>query len=155
VVFPNDALEMIAALLGGASRDVLIPYILSASAITLSVLQRREGFVVAPHRLPMLAVLHFRPGISQAELARHLGVRRATIGPKVADCMGEGLVERQRSASDTRRFALKLSAAGSKIVSEAVRLSPQWEREVAGVLTLAERRTLRQLLIKVLTRNGA
>ena len=143
---------MIATLLGGPERGVLIPYILSASAVALSVIQRRETFVVAPHRLPVLAVLHFRPGISQADLARHLGVRRATIGPKVADCIAKRLVIRTRSSTDTRRYQLYLSEEGARIVSEAARQSPRWEKEVSDALTEAERRTLRQLLIKLLAR---
>ena len=104
---------------------------------------------VTPAIIGAVTLIAERPGISQAELARVIGLERATVGATVARAIAAGLVRRDVSTDDGRRYVLGLTAAGQKMLAALRHRIATHEAHVAGHLTLAERRQLRGLLHKL------
>jgi DNA-binding MarR family transcriptional regulator len=107
---------------------------------------RRE---VTPAVIGVLAMLAERPDISQARLARLVGLERATIGTTVARAIAAGLVVRQHARGDGRSYALSLSPRGERMLRTLRRRIAAHERAAGAHLTRAERVALRALLHKL------
>jgi len=104
---------------------------------------------VTPAIIGVVAMLAECPGISQATLARRIGLERATIGTTVARAMTAGLVVRQDAHGDARSYALSLSPAGERMLRTLRRRIADHEAAAGAHLTADERRTLRALLHKL------
>src|SRR6187402_1776664 len=101
---------------------------------------------VTPAIIGVVAMLAECPGISQATLARRIGLERATIGTTVARAIAGGLVVRRDAHGDARSYALSLSAAGERTLRTLRRRIATHEGTTSTHLSVAERRTLRHLL---------
>lgn len=104
---------------------------------------------VTPAIIGVVATLAAYPGISQAMLARRMGLERATVGTTVARAIEAGLVERRDAHGDARSYALSLSPAGDRMLRTLRRRIADHEAAAGGHLTAEERRTLRALLHKL------
>jgi DNA-binding MarR family transcriptional regulator len=96
-----------------------------------------------------VALVEAHPGISQIELAKLIRLERATIGDRVARCIGAGLIRRDDSAHDRRKYALYPTARGSRILEHLRESIPAHEQEFTAGLTAEERLTLVRLLDKL------
>lgn len=101
---------------------------------------------VTPAVIGVISLVAAHPGISQAELARLIGLERATVGSTVSRAVRAGLVLRTDAAGDARRYALTLTARGRQRLRSLKRRIAVHEAFVAGHLTDRERRQLRDLL---------
>ena len=111
---------------------------------------RRVGLgEVTPAVIGVVAMLAESPGISQAMLARRIGLERATIGTSVARAIAAGLVVRQDAHGDARSYALWLSPAGERMLRTLRRRITEHEGATGTHLTASERRALRHLLHKL------
>ncbi len=104
---------------------------------------------ISPNVIGVLALLSLRPGISQAELARLIGLERATVGVIVARAIEGGFVRRTASNKDARRYSLHLTAGGEQMLAKVRQRIPEHEKYAAGRLTAGERLQLRALLDKL------
>jgi DNA-binding MarR family transcriptional regulator len=104
---------------------------------------------VTPAIIGVLAALAECPGISQAKLARLIGLERATVGTTVARASAAGLVVRQDAHADARSYTLSLSPRGARMLRTLRRRIAAHESEAGARLTAEERRTLRSLLHKL------
>ena len=104
---------------------------------------------VTPAVIGAVAMVAECPGISQAMLARRIGIERATIGPTIARAIAAGLVVRQDAHGDARSYALSLSPAGQRMLRTLQRRIAEHEVSTSRHLTTNERRTLRDLLHKL------
>jgi len=102
------------------------------------------------HLIGTPALLARYPGLSQAELASFLGTERATAGLQVAQCLERGLVRRTRSNWDGRRYELRVTEKGLRMLAVARRVLPEYEDLFASALTARERATLRRLLMRLI-----
>lgn len=105
---------------------------------------------VTPAIIGVLAMLAEFPGISQAKLARLIGLERATIGTTVARAIAAGLVVRQDAHADARSYTLSLSPRGSRMLRTLRRRIAAHESEAGAHLTEGERHMLRSLLHKLI-----
>jgi DNA-binding MarR family transcriptional regulator len=104
---------------------------------------------VTPAMIGVVALLAENPGISQAKLARLIGLERATIGTTVARAIAAGLVDRRHANDDGRSYALFLSPRGERMLDTLRRRIADHEKTAGGHLTASERRALRTLLHKL------
>jgi DNA-binding MarR family transcriptional regulator len=88
------------------------------------------------------------PGITPAELAERMGVRRATVAGVVAAFLRQGLVRKQRSETDGRVSHLHLTEAARRIVEYRRQMYRAAARHVASVTSPAERRELVRIMGK-------
>ena len=85
-------------------------------------------------------------GISQSALAKALGVERATLGEAVDRLVRDGRLERRAAPGDRRSHALHLTPDGQTFLDALAPALEAHERAVAERLSAAERRTLVNLL---------
>src|SRR5690606_6634485 len=104
---------------------------------------------VTPAIIGIIAMLAGRPGISQATLARLMGLERATVGTTVGRAIAAGLVVRQEARGDARSYALSLSPQGERMLRSLRRRIAAHEAAAGGHLSARERRVLRALLHKL------
>ena len=105
---------------------------------------------VTPAIIGVIAMLAERPGISQATLARLIGLERATIGSTVARAMAAGLRRADRRAR--RRPQLRPCRShrrGERMLRALRQRIAEHEKAAGAHLTVGERRTLRALLHKL------
>ena len=104
---------------------------------------------ITPAMIGVVTLLARNPGISQAELARLIGLERATVGATVARMITAGLVVRHDARHDGRSYSLYLSPRGQQMLRTIRGRIARHEAGAGGRLTSAERRQLRDLLAKL------
>jgi DNA-binding MarR family transcriptional regulator len=104
---------------------------------------------ITPNLIGVLALLATYPGMSQAEMARLIGLERATVGIQVARAISCGFVRRDDNTQRGRRYALYLTPQGKEMLARLRRRIPRHERTAGARLSLPERRQLRALLNKL------
>jgi len=110
---------------------------------------RLGGRSASPGELGLLVLVRHNPGISQAALARGLGIDRSTLQPILDRLQARALLRRDPVPEDARRHALALTAAGSRALAAALVQVRRHEARLAAPLDRAEAATLHALLDKV------
>lgn len=67
---------------------------------------------ISPGQAGVLILVKNNPGISQAALARAIGVERATLGETIGFLESRNWIRRKVSETDRRSYALELNAPG-------------------------------------------
>ncbi len=99
--------------------------------------------------LTVLSAIAAEPGQNQRGVGERLRIDRTTVVALTDDLEDAGLVERRRGA-DRRMFALYLTPAGRDRLTELNELTAELHERFLVNLSVEERETLRQLLIKLL-----
>jgi len=109
---------------------------------------------VKPPTYGVLNVVGQRGPISQREVCDVLGVHPSDMVEIMDIVEREGWVERRRDPDDRRRYQLTLTPAGRRIRSRYDAIAAEAEALVLEPLTEAERRTLLDLVNKVVATTG-
>jgi DNA-binding MarR family transcriptional regulator len=104
---------------------------------------------ITPNLIGVLALLADQPGMSQADLARVIGLERATVGDQVARAISLGFVSRDKKLGKGRRYALHLTVRGRSMLAKLRGRIPRHERSAGARLSPRERKQLRALLTKL------
>jgi DNA-binding MarR family transcriptional regulator len=83
---------------------------------------------------------------SQAELADALGIDRSNLATIVADLCERGLAKRSRHEADRRRYVLRLSRTGERLLSRTEGAIASAEEEILAPLDQGQREQLYALL---------
>ncbi len=114
-------------------------------------MERGTGFAaIKPAAIGIPALLKAHPGLSQTELADLMGIERMTAGVHVARCIRRGLVRRECSVSDRRKYRLYITAKGLAKLRRIAALIPRHEQHLFGGLSRGERATLYRVLRKLI-----
>lgn len=103
---------------------------------------------VTPGQAGILILIRNNPGISQAALARAIGVERATLGQIIAGMEDNSWVVRQPSHTDKRSFALSLSASGREFLANVLEKIAVHEQAMTAHMSARESREFLRLLLK-------
>jgi len=106
---------------------------------------------ITPGQLGLLVLIATNPGVSQAELAREIGVERSTLGEFIDRFAARQWVERRRVPSDRRIFAIHLTPEGQRYLTEVLPDVEAHEREFTQALSTQELDTLKHLLKKLVS----
>jgi DNA-binding MarR family transcriptional regulator len=98
-----------------------------------------------------LSVIATEGPLSQQRLGEHAAMDRTTVVAIVDGLEEAGYVERRRDPSDRRAYALEATAAGREWLDDARAIILGAEDEFLAPLTTGERRTLVELLQRLLT----
>ena len=109
---------------------------------------------VTTGQLPVLLVLFEEDGLTQAELARAVGIEQPTMALTLRRMERDGLVTRTRDASDARRSHVKLTAAAKRKKNAVLRIRDEIDAQVMSAFSPAEQKTLRKLAIRLVTQLG-
>ena len=103
---------------------------------------------ITPGQAGILILIGNNPAISQAALARAIGVERATLGQIITDMETKSWVERHPSHSDKRSNALKLSSSGKAFLEQVLEKIAVHEQDLSAHLSAKERQEFLRLLVK-------
>ena len=103
-----------------------------------------EPLRIEPRDFGTLTALEATGPVSQAELARHMGVSGASMVQIVDDLERRGLVERRRLATDRRTQVLHLRPEVPDVLAEAARLAAA---EIAAVLAALSKPQSKRLVV--------
>jgi DNA-binding MarR family transcriptional regulator len=141
---------MIEAQLSPEGEPVLGLYLHVAYHRVMASFGRKVGHgEVTPAIIGAVALIAEYPGISQARLARRIGLERATIGTTVARAIRAGFVARRDAHGDARSYHLSLTPSGQRMLRTLRRRIAAHEAAAGAHLSAEERRTLRSLLHKL------
>jgi MarR family transcriptional regulator, lower aerobic nicotinate degradation pathway regulator len=118
------------------------------------VSERLAAEGIRRHHFSVLVALDDDGPSSQAALGRRLWIDRSDMVAVINDLEQDGLVARDRDERDRRRNVIRLTPAGRRALK---RLDARVEEAQAALLkplTAAERRTLEQLLTRVVEHPG-
>jgi DNA-binding MarR family transcriptional regulator len=110
-----------------------------------------EPLRIEPRDFGTLTALQATGPLSQAELARHMGVSGASMVQIVDDLEARGLLERQRLASDRRTQVLHLRGEVDVVLADATRLAHVQTSEMFITLSKRGTKRLMALLQRVVT----
>ncbi len=110
-----------------------------------------EPLRIEPRDFGTLTALQATGPISQAVLARHMGVSGASMVQIVDDLESRGLVERRRLATDRRTQVLHLLPDVPEVLAEASRLAREHVRSLLGDLSTSSGQRLVVLMQRLVT----
>lgn len=111
-------------------------------------LLRRVGVPGAHYTV--LISLQTTPGMTGAELARHVGVTPQAVAPLISKLTDRGLVERRTHPRHRSVQELHLTDAGRKELAKAEGVISDLERHIRESLGIGRYRQLRELLGQVI-----
>ncbi len=137
----------------------LLPHkALLSTYYTASQLRRRAGEFFQPFGLTdvqfnlMMLLRHqsgSAKGLTQAELSRMMLVNRANITPLIDRMERAGLVARTSAPADRRSNIIKLTAHGSRLLSQVEPLYADEVKRIMAILNQREQKKLVEMLAKV------
>jgi DNA-binding MarR family transcriptional regulator len=107
-----------------------------------------------PQQAGVLRILGQSEGISQQELAARLEMHASRLVGVVDTLEKRGLVARQSSATDRRVYALHLTEAGRRTLTELGEIAREHDNAICDGLSAPERAQLFHLLERVAERLG-
>jgi DNA-binding MarR family transcriptional regulator len=124
-----------------------------------NALSARSIAVSAPHRLPtgsltVLALIAANPGSSQTALANRAGLNKSALVGIVDQLERQGLVERDRAASDRRRYQVSVTREGDKAMRELFAAVDREELDLRVALGKRDTTELLALLDKAIAALG-
>ena len=102
-----------------------------------------------------MIAIHESPGMDQNTLAASLVLDRTTMSAIVFELEKKGLIEREVNDADRRARKLHLTSAGRKLHDRLRPLTVAAQQRILSVLSAAERKTLIELLVRVIEGNLA
>jgi len=108
--------------------------------------ERLAPLGISPRAYGVLSNLAGAASQTQQQLADALGIHRNNMVGLIDEMEGAGWVRRYRSAQDRRAFEVRLTRAGSALVSRVNRLIPALEHELGQGLNDREREMMVTLL---------
>ena len=119
-------------------------------ALARSMARGSRFAAIKPAAIGIPALLKAHPGLSQTELADLMGIERMTAGIQVKRCIRHGLVRRERSAEDRRKYRLYVTTRGLANLRRIASLIPLHEQYLFGRFSRSERAALHRLLRKLI-----
>lgn len=89
----------------------------------------------------VLSAVEAREGLTQTDLVRATGIDRSTLADMVARMIAKGLLVRERSQSDARANAVRLSETGAAVLQEARPKMAQADAQLMRLVSGSKRET--------------
>ncbi|WP_163511433.1 MarR family winged helix-turn-helix transcriptional regulator [Fodinicola acaciae] len=115
---------------------------------------RAREIGLTPPQVGILGLIARSPGQSQQAVATALGLLPSRLVGFVDDLEDQGLLERVRSRTDRRNYALQLTEAGRRKLGEIGRVGREHEQDIFGNLTDEQHTELVRLLQRVADEQG-
>jgi len=118
-------------------------------AVSTRFAERLEPLGIEPRDFGLLRAVAAAEGPSQQALGEQLRIPPSRMVAFIDALEGRRLIERRPHPSDRRAHALYLTARGRKLLEKAFAVAVEFERELCGRLSRAERERLLALLGEV------
>jgi DNA-binding MarR family transcriptional regulator len=114
-----------------------------------------EGTGLIPLEFGAMIHLHDTPGLDQNTLAERMALDRTSTSALVYRLEQQGLIERAVNGADRRARVLRLTPAGKALHDRQRPKGWAAQERILSVLTAAERRSLIDMLVRVIDANQA
>jgi DNA-binding MarR family transcriptional regulator len=114
-----------------------------------------QGTGLMPLEFGVMIYLHERPGLDQNTLADAMALDRTTTSAIVYRLEQQGLIERAVNGHDRRARVLRLTRKGQALHDRQRPKGQAAQDRILSVLTAAERRSLIDMLVRVIEANRA
>ena len=94
---------------------------------------------LTPRQYAVLACVAQNPDISQTGLVEQTGVDRSTLADIVRRLVKKGLLQRKRTRSDARMYAVRLSAKGQSTLGSIKPIAARVDQLILSVLRADQR----------------
>ncbi|MGL3806467.1 MarR family winged helix-turn-helix transcriptional regulator [Paeniglutamicibacter sp. R2-26] len=111
---------------GGESAQVVMALLATARRIDADCALILSDYELSEGRLAVLLAVSENPGITPAELAARLDVKRATITGLLDGLERQGLVTRAGGATDRRTISVHIADAGELIIETLAPVYSAW-----------------------------
>lgn len=125
--------------------------------LRLAQLKFFEGFYeefaalgLTPATYAIFVVIRDNPGVPPSSLASLLRLRLPNLIKILNELESSGFIKRNRSKTDRRAVELMLTPRGAKLIAEGARLTGPYNEKMLAPLSEAERRSLLDLLNRML-----
>ena len=95
------------------------------------------------------AEMEGREGLNPSEISERQGTSRNTISSLIRDLEEEGLIERMLDQDDRRKFIIRLTPPGQKVIQEHSNRHMRVVAQCFAGLTAEERKQLKRILEKL------
>ena len=106
-------------------------------------------FGLTPASYAILILIRDNPGIPPSSLASLLRLKLPNLIKILNELESTGLIKRNRSRADRRGVELVLTAKGAKLILDAARATPPYNRDMLAPLSQAEQGKLLELLNRI------
>jgi DNA-binding MarR family transcriptional regulator len=113
-----------------------------------------RAFDITSTQYAVLVCLHHLGPLDQVTIARSLFLDKSTTGHVIRRLARRGLLRREKSTEDLRRFSLALSPEGRKLYRKLAIISDRVREDLMSGLTAAERTEFVRLLVKMLNKHS-
>jgi DNA-binding MarR family transcriptional regulator len=97
-------------------------------------------------QLTVLLAVDQHDGVSQTALVKMTGIDRSTLADLVARLLAQGYVQRRRSKEDGRTNAVRITAAGKKMLKTAQPGFEEVDKQLLSIVPPSERKTCIEIL---------
>lgn len=101
---------------------------------------------LSPASYAVLAIIRDNPGVAPSTVATVLNVRLPNLIKLLNALETAGVIRRVRSKADRRAIELLLTAKGTKLMDEAIRITRPYNRAMLAPLTAPEQERLLDML---------
>jgi MarR family transcriptional regulator, transcriptional regulator for hemolysin len=106
------------------------------------------------HTFLVLRHVELYPGVTQRQLARHLGIEGPTLTHHLDRLCADGLVERVRGRDDRRTSSTVLTASGRAHLRRVVKFADQLDSEFRELFSPTELLVLQECLQRIIHHYG-
>jgi DNA-binding MarR family transcriptional regulator len=99
-----------------------------------------------PQQFALLLCVRQNPGASQAELVKLTGIDRSTLAEMASRLVTRGLLARKKDKADGRANSLRITAAGQRLVEDALPKVARSQERVLALLPPGRRKALIEAL---------
>ncbi|KAB2910546.1 MAG: MarR family transcriptional regulator [Hyphomicrobiaceae bacterium] len=113
---------------------------------------------LTPRQYAVLACVAQNPDISQTGLVEQTGVDRSTLADIVRRLVKKGLLQRKRTRSDARMYAVRLSAKGQSTLGSIKPIAARVDQRILSVLRSDQRSDFIEALgeiVRAMSRHAA
>lgn len=108
----------------------LIPWIHNLSKNQMKYLKSKISEFNIGHEVQYVMMIYDNPNISQDDLVNISGQSKGNIAKSLKKLESEGYIKRETDPNNRRKYMLKTTKKGSKLVPKVRKISKEWEREV-------------------------
>jgi MarR family transcriptional regulator, temperature-dependent positive regulator of motility len=104
---------------------------------------------LTPRQYAVLLTIAQNEGVSQTGLVERTGIDRSTLADVVRRMIGKGLIQRKRTRTDARTYAVKLSEKGRQALDHTDPAARAADEKLLEGLSVSQRKQFVDLLTSV------
>ena len=104
---------------------------------------------LTPRQFVVLHAVAENEGLSQTDLVRRTGIDRSTLADMISRMLKKGLLGRQRTKTDARANAVKITAAGRRAMNSAAAKVQKADAAVLKVVPKSKQAELMRILSQI------